>query len=60
MEQKMYISCPVCGRYLSKSGNGTNSDIKCPKCGSDVSVAVSINALNITVNSWSQKQKVRA
>jgi transcription initiation factor TFIIIB Brf1 subunit/transcription initiation factor TFIIB len=30
---KLFTTCPECGYKLGRSGDGTNTETSCPKCG---------------------------
>lgn len=32
-DDKRYVTCPVCGALLAKSGDGTSSQQSCHRCG---------------------------
>ena len=60
MNQKsmLYIHCPVCGREVCKSGEGTNTEQNCPKCKSVLSYAVESDTVRIRVVKASDKKRV--
>ncbi len=57
MEEKYSVYCPSCGRLLSKSGNGTNSEMTCPKCKADLSLVVAAGRVSVEVIKPSPKKK---
>lgn len=46
--QKRDIHCPVCGRYLLKANDGSEIDVKCEKCSSDI-IAIVKNGMIATM-----------
>ena len=32
-DEKRYVTCPVCGALLAKSGDGTSCEQSCHRCG---------------------------
>ena len=34
--EKRSIHCPVCGRYLLKANDGSEIEVECEKCNSDI------------------------
>lgn len=56
---KYNVICPICGKLLSKSGNGTNSEQKCPKCKSELLVEVTDSHVTVEVLKMSTKQKCK-
>lgn len=49
MSDRMVISCPVCGRQVSRSKSGTDSEVVCPKCGAELNCIVSGATVSIKV-----------
>ena len=45
---KYYASCPVCAHKLMKGENGTQADIRCPRCKNLVRIRIADNI--VTVN----------
>lgn len=54
---KMYVTCPVCGKVQGKSASGTNTETSCPKCGSELNYEVRNNAVYVLVMKASTKQR---
>jgi phage FluMu protein Com len=53
--EKMYISCPVCGRNLSKSAGTSGTELTCPKCKTQLEFAVEDNTVHIRIVRHSDK-----
>lgn len=51
---KREIHCPVCGKCLLKAGDGSEIEIKCDKCGSDI-IAVVRNGMISTMEDRKNK-----
>lgn len=51
------IHCPICGRQLCKSGEGTNTEITCDKCGGLLEYTVENSCVRTSVIQWSPKEK---
>lgn len=43
------INCCICGHLVSKAASGTQSIMRCPKCGSEIEVTVSGKAVTVTL-----------
>ncbi len=54
----LYVHCPICGREVCKSGEGTNTEQNCPKCKSVLSYAVENDTVRVHVVKASDKKKV--
>ena len=52
-----YASCSGCGHILAKSSVGTESEVKCPKCGSMVRYEIDDNIVSITMVERSTKHR---
>ena len=62
MGERMCISCPICGRQISRSKSGTDSESVCPKCGSELNYTVEGTTVSVAVIKIAirQPEKVRA
>lgn len=49
MNEMFWTHCCHCGYRISKSAPGTKSLLVCPKCGSELEVAVDGKAVKVTV-----------
>lgn len=56
MDEKMIVSCPICGKQIFRASN-TNAELSCPKCNSELSCTVSGAMVSVEVVKKSQKQK---
>lgn len=56
MGERMCIYCPICGKQISRSKSGTDSETVCPKCGSELNYTVNSGAVHIQVIKASVKQ----
>lgn len=56
MGERMCIYCPICGKQISRSKSGTDSESICPKCGSELNYTVNGVTVNIEVIKVSLKQ----
>lgn len=56
MGERMCIYCPICGKQISRSKSGTDSESICPKCGSELNYTVNGVTVNIEVIKISLKQ----
>ncbi len=41
MDEKMMISCTVCGKVLQRTNSGSDSDMVCPRCKAELNCIVS-------------------
>lgn len=57
MNEKMIVSCPICGRQLLRSTSSTDTEISCPKCGSGLNITVSGTSVQVKLVKMSPKQK---
>lgn len=57
--EKMYVTCPVCGANQGKSGNGTNTEASCKKCGSELNYEVKENTVFVHVVRASAKTRAK-
>lgn len=60
MVERMCISCPICGRQISRSKSGTDSESMCPKCGSELNYTVNGVTVNVAVIRLPMKQADKA
>lgn len=56
MGERMCIYCPICGKQISRSKSGTDSESICPKCGAELNYTVNGEAVHIKVIKDSLKQ----
>lgn len=60
MGERMCISCPICGRQISRSKSGTDSESMCPKCGSELNYTVNGVTVSVAVIKLPMKQPDKA
>lgn len=56
MGERMCVYCPICGKQISRSKSGTDSESVCPKCGAQLNYTVNGGAVHIEVINVSVKQ----
>lgn len=56
---KLYTFCSSCGHCLGRSGAGTETEIRCPKCGAEIEYAVEDKKVTITILRPSMKQQAK-
>lgn len=54
---KYYTFCSSCGHILGRSGEGTATELKCPKCGAEIEYAVEDKKVTVTLLRPSSKQQ---
>lgn len=54
---KLYTFCSSCGHVLGRSGAGTATEMKCPKCGAEIEYAVEDKKVTVTILRPSCKQQ---
>lgn len=54
---KFYTFCSSCGHGLGRSGVGTATEVRCPKCGAEIEYAVEDKKVTVTILRPSAKQK---
>lgn len=60
MNEERHISCPICQRYIMKSGGCKDTALSCSKCGTELLISVDSSSVNIRVIRMSPKQKKTA
>lgn len=54
---KYYTFCSSCGHILGRSTAGTETELKCPKCGAEIAYAVDDKKVTVTLLRPSSKQQ---
>lgn len=57
LHMKLYTFCSSCGHVLGRSGAGTATEMKCPKCGAEIEYAVEDKRVTVTILRPSSKQQ---
>lgn len=56
---KLYTFCSSCGHSLGRSTAGTETEIRCPKCGAEIEYAVEDKKVTVTILRPSMKQPAK-
>lgn len=56
---KFYTFCSSCGHSLGRSGAGTETEVRCPKCGAQLEYAVDDKKVIVTILQPSSKQQAK-
>lgn len=56
---KFYTFCSSCGHALGRSGAGTETEVRCPKCGAQLEYAVEDKKVTVTLLQPSSKQQAK-
>lgn len=59
-DRQYEIHCPICGAMLSKSREGTSSEVNCAKCKGLLDYSIESSRITVTVKKWSTKQRKSA
>lgn len=52
---KLITTCPECGYKLGRSEGGTNTELKCPKCGAQLHYEILNDTVTIEILQHSEK-----
>ncbi len=58
-KMKFYTFCSSCGHVLGRSGVGTETEVRCPKCGAELEYAVEDRRVTVTILRPSMKQQAK-
>lgn len=56
---KFYTFCSSCGHALGRSAEGTETEVRCPKCGAQLEYAVEDKKVIVTLLQPSLKQQAK-
>lgn len=56
-EMKLLASCCNCGHRFGRSADGTQTDLRCPKCGAEIEYIVGNNTVTVRLVRLSAKQQ---
>lgn len=54
---KLLASCCNCGHRFGRSAEGTQTDLRCPKCGAEIEYMVGNNTVTVRLVRLSAKQQ---
>lgn len=59
-DRQYKIHCPICGTMISKSREGTSSEVDCAKCKGALDYSIENGRITVTVVRWSPKHRKSA
>lgn len=55
-KRRFKINCPVCGKRIANSANGTDTETPCPKCGAIIRHEIQDDTAYVRVEKYVDKQ----